>query len=147
MEIEFGTILSIVGFYLSLISILGSLFFVHLGNWFKDISTTEQKWKRYKYMKQLDKDIECYLEAYDEKSPIPGVGFLLLTAFMVTLGLFALQLRASITSGDALANYLYLPMLLFFGAYAIGSLVYLVLGYRKVTLLYRDIDHKLSAGS
>jgi hypothetical protein len=144
MEAQFGTVLSIIGFYLSLISLLGSLFFIHLGNWYKDISTTEQKWTRYKLLDTRDKHIECYLEAFDEKSPVPLVGFVLLTAFMVVLGVFALNLRALITGAGSLESYLYVPMFLFFALYFVGSMIFLVLGYRKVSRLFQSIDRKIS---
>lgn len=144
METQFGTVLSIVGFYLSLISLLGSLFFVHLGNWYKSISTTEQKWTRYKFLDVRDKHIECYLEAFDEKSLTTLIGFILLTTFMVVLGAFSLFLRASIVGDGSLESYLYVPMFLFFALYFLGSTIFLGLGYRKVAQLFQSIDTKLS---
>jgi hypothetical protein len=145
MEATFGTVLSIIGFYLSLISLLGSLFFIHLANWYKDISTTEQKWTRFKQLDARDKHIECYLEAFDEKSPVPLVGFVLLTTFMVILGAFSLYLRPMIRGEGSLESFLYVPMFLFFALYFVSSMLFLVLGYRKVRRLFQRIDEKLSA--
>jgi hypothetical protein len=144
MQEQFGTVVSIVGFYLSLISILGSLFFIHLGNWYKDISTTEQKWKRYRTSNARDKHIECYLEAFDEKSPVAAIGFTLLTMFMLVLGFFSIQLRQFTSSEGSLASFLYVPMYLFFTLYCVASLIYLVRGYRKVRRLFGEIDEKIS---
>jgi hypothetical protein len=141
---DFGTVLSIVGFYLALISLLGSLFFIHLGNWYKDITTTEQKWKRYKNLNNSDKYVEAYLEAYDEKNPQAWVGFTLLTVFMLILGVFAELLKRFMPAGEALSSYLYLPIYLFFVMYVTVSLIYLLRGYSKVNRLFSEIDQKLS---
>jgi hypothetical protein len=144
MSNDFGTILSIVGFYFSLVSLLGSLFFIHLGNWYKDIGTTEQKWTRYKNVEMRERHIECYLEAFDEKSPLAWISFTLLTVFMIILGFFAENLRLTLPAGNSIAVFLYLPVYLFFSLYFVGSMLYIVLGYRKVRRLYREIDAKLS---
>jgi hypothetical protein len=141
---DFGTVLSIVGFYLSLISLLGSLFFIHLGNWYKDINTTEQKWRRYKTLNSSDKHIEAYLEAFDEKNPQAWIGFLLLSSFMLVLGIFAEMLKRYLPQGEVISSYLYLPIYLFFILFLIASMVYLVRGYRKVNRLFSEIDQKLS---
>jgi len=144
MSENFGTILSIVGFYFSLVGLLGSLFFVHLGNWYKDISTTEQKWKRFKNLDVRDRHIECYLEAFDEKNPLSYVGFMLLTSFMLILGVFSEQLKRYLPAGETFTSYMYMPIYLFFVIYFSASLVYLILGYRKVNKLFNEIDKKLS---
>lgn len=144
MTENFGTVLSIIGFYFSLVGLLGSLFFVHLGNWYKDISTTEQKWKRFKNLDVRDRHIECYLEAFDEKNPLSYVGFILLTSFMIILGVFAQFLRQYLPAEETLTSYMYLPIYLFFAIYFIASMIYLVLGYRKANRLLSEIDKKLS---
>jgi hypothetical protein len=91
-----------------------------------------------------DKHIEAYLEAFDEKNPQAWIGFLLLTGFMLTLGVFAELLKRFLPPEEFLSAYLYLPIYLFFGLFLIASLVYLVQGYRKVNQLFREIDQKLS---
>ena len=145
MQDQTGTVISILGFYLSLISILGSLFFIHLGTWFKQISTTQQKWKQFKNSTDRGKHIECYLEVYDEKSLQPAFGFILLTIFMVILGVFAEQLKPLLPTHNTLGRYLYWPGYLFFGLYIIVSLVYLIYGRIRVSRLYTEINKKLSS--
>ena len=144
MPQNFGTVLSIVRFYFSLVGLLGSLFFVHLGNWYKDISTTQQKWKRFKNLDLRDKHIECYLEAFDEKNPLSYIGFILLTGFMLILGVFSELLRQYIPPQETLALYMYLPVYLFFLIYFVASMSYLIMGYRKVNKLFNEINLKLS---
>jgi hypothetical protein len=140
MEDQIGVIISILGFYLSLISILGSFFYIHLGNWLKQIQTTQRKWSQFKSGSNLDKKIECYIEAFDEKNLQPAFGFILLTIFMILLGLFALDLRSTLPSTNDLANYLYIPGYIFFALYCIVSLIYLVYGYYKVNKVYKEIE-------
>ncbi len=147
MQDQSGTAISLLGFYLSLVSLLGSFFYVHLATWFRQIATTRQKWQRYKNGIQRDKQIECYLEAYDEKSWQPAIAFVLLTVFMIVLGSFAEQLRPLAQTPAGIATYLYWPAYIFFVMYVAVSLFYLVEGYRAMRTLYTDIDRKVSSGT
>jgi hypothetical protein len=140
-----GTVISIVGFYLSLIGLLGSLFYLHLGNWLKQIGTTKEKWNQFK-TRNDDKKIECYLEAYDEKSWQPLIGFVLLTIFMAIIVLFGEQIKSLLPLGTNVSFFLYYPMYIFFTIYLIASGLYIVKGYWTARGLYNEIDSKLKGG-
>jgi len=118
MEDQTGNVISILGFYLSLVSLLGSLFIFTWEIGVKQIQITQQKWNRYKNEEDSSenrgKKIECYLESFDEKNLLTLISFLLLTIFMVLLGEFALHLKFFLPEGNNVGYYLYQPGYIFF---------------------------------
>lgn len=143
MDDQTGNVISILGFYLSLLSILGSFFYIHLGNWIKQIQTTQRKWSQFKSGSNLDKKIECYIETIDEKNLQPALGFIFLTVFMLLLGWFAQDLITTLPPTSNIADYLYIPGYIFFALYFIVSLIYLVYGYCNANKTYKEIEEKI----
>jgi hypothetical protein len=145
MPDQSANVIAILGLYLALISILGSLFYIHLGGWFRQILLTEMKWTQFKNQKDdRGRQIECYLESFDEKGATPAVGFALLSIFMLVLGGFTLGLINMLPQGSELGYFLYAPGIAFFVLYCSVSAIYLVVGYRKVIRLFSDIQQVLS---
>ncbi|MCC7354708.1 MAG: hypothetical protein IT330_13255 [Anaerolineae bacterium] len=68
----------------------------------------------------------------------------MLTLFMLVLGINAVNLRSLLPPQSNLGDFLYRPASLFFALYLIVSVAYLILGYRRVARLYREIERKLS---
>jgi hypothetical protein len=147
MEDQTGNVISILGFYLALISILGSFFYLHLGQWVKQIQTTQQKWDQYKLLDdrpdERGKKLECLFETMDERNLQPAIGFSLLTIFMFIIGVFASKLRIFIPGENSLANFLYITGYLFFIIYISTSLIYLSWGYCNVKKLLLNIKSNL----
>ena len=116
-----GDIISILGFYLTLISILGSFFYLHLGQWVKQIQVTQQKWDQYKILgdnpDDRSKKLECLFETIDQRNLQPAIGFLLLTIFMLIVGTYSFKLKALFPTENSLANFLYMPGYMFFMIY------------------------------
>lgn len=143
VEDQTGNVISILGFYLSLISILGSFYYIHLGNWVKQIQTTKMKWNQYESRNQEDKKIECFLEVSDEINKQPLFGFIFLVIFMIILGFFAENLKSIPTTENKIWNFLYFPEYIFFGFFFVISVAYLIYGYSTAISLYHDIEQKL----
>jgi hypothetical protein len=133
MNDQTGTVVSVLGFYLSLISLLASLFFIQLGNWWREVAKTEQKWSMYRRSPaERDKQIECYLEASDQKGPAPRVGFGLLTTFILILAAFAGGLAGQLAQNRIFVA-LYIPGGLFIAIYLIASISYLAIGHKTAS--------------
>ena len=143
VEDHTGNVISILGFYLSLISILGSFYYIHLGNWVKQIQTTKMKWNQYESRNQEDKKIECLLEVSDERNKQSLLGFLVLLLFMLILGYFAENLKFVSSIDENALRFLYFPGYIFFGFFLLISSAYLIYGYRTAKNLYDDIEKKM----
>jgi len=56
--------LSVIGFFLTLVSLLGSFFYIHLSDWLREVVALEAKWDVNKIgTDRDDAQIECRYEA------------------------------------------------------------------------------------
>ncbi len=139
-----GIVVSILGFYLSLVSLLGSFFYVHLANWFDDIKRTEQKWDLAKdRAESYTQQVECYAESRTQRSPTPLIGFGLLTGFMLVLSAAAVLLHNRLPDGSNIGWYLYGPGGLFLVAFVVVSAVYLRQGRKKAKRVNEEATARL----
>ena len=139
------TVVSTIGFYLSLVGLLASFVYIQLGTWYRDIATTEQEWEQFKDKQGVrDKWIEIYWALVKHKSPEPRNGFLLVTLFMVILGIFALVMIsiANIPDSTPLV-FVVAPVLIFFVIYLFAAGSYVLKGYDTAKRLFEEVTDKL----
>jgi hypothetical protein len=139
-----GTIISLIGVYLSLISIVGSLFFVQLTAWYRQIMQTKSKWLRYSNnTSATDKHVECYLEALDEAGPQPAIGSGLFLSFLSLMFAFALLANNAYAGDKNITAFLMIPLYIFSSLILIVSLVYLIIGYPIAKRMLQEIKSVL----
>jgi hypothetical protein len=139
-----GTIIGLVGVYLTLVSIIGSLFFVQLAGWYRQIVMTESKWLRFGLdARATDKHVECYLEALDEAGPQPLIGSTLFVAFLLIMFVFSVLVSSSYSGDTKVTRFLLLPLYIFSALIFVVCAAYLSIGYPKVKRLLLEIKIKL----
>jgi hypothetical protein len=145
---DFNTsIVSILGFYLSLTSLLASFFFVHITNWYLRIVAASVSWDQVRSIEQgYAQWVDCLIKARVERSPQPFFIFLLFAIFLGTLAYFASELRSSNPINEELVYYLYRPGSIFLAVFYVVSIIYLIVGYAKVNTLVREITAQIVRG-
>jgi hypothetical protein len=138
-----AAIISILGFYLSLTSLLASFFFVHITNWYLRIVAVQVSWDQVRSVDDRSAWIDCLIKGRVERSPQPFFVFLLFGGFLGTLAYFADAIRRRKPIDPSLVDFLYTPGTIFLGIFVVVSLVYLAAGYLKVFRLTADIERKL----
>jgi hypothetical protein len=85
--------LSIIGFFLTLAGLLGSFFYIHLGEWYRDVLALEVKWR---LNRAGDEDgqraarRECRYEAEQMASGTTLLTTLVVTAFVLLVSVLSL---------------------------------------------------------
>jgi hypothetical protein len=145
---DFNTsIVSILGFYLSLTSLLASFFFVHITNWYLRIVAASVSWEQVQSIADGHAQwVDCLVKARVERSPQPLFIFLLFALFLGTLAYFASEIRSGNPLNENLVYYLYRPGSIFLAVFYVVSIVYLIAGYAKVCRLVREIGAQIARG-
>lgn len=142
-------VLSVQGLFLTLVSLLGTFFYIHLGNWRRDLIKLKAKWEQNKF-NQTDEERSAVLEVRYE---LPGLanyvvplvsavvtGFILLIAVLSAVlwsyytGLAALRTYMRVAGGASLFLYVGLTAL------------FLVDGLRTARQIGKEIDEELARG-
>ena len=89
--------LSVIGFFLTLVGLLGSFFYIHLSDWYREVMALAVKWRVHRYGDEREQKAgrrECRYEAEKLASPTVLVTSVAVTLFvLVVSGLtFALWL-------------------------------------------------------
>jgi len=145
---DFNTsIVSILGFYLSLTSLLASFFFVHITNWYLRIVAASVSWEQVKLIEQGRAQwVDCLIKARVERSPQPLFIFLLFAIFLGTLAYFAYEIQFDNPINVNLVYFLYRPGSIFLVVFYVVSIVYLIVGYVKVQDLVSEIEAQIERG-
>ena len=137
---------SILGFYLALTGLLGSFFLAHLGSWLTKIRGIDRKWKQYGCSKEASdysRKVECYIEIVELEGRLPLIFAVLLTAFVIFLGVMSFYLWRSVDSPADLRTYLLVPYAVFSVIYLVTVTIELAMGYKAVGRLAGDISKTL----
>ena len=145
--VDDSLILSVQGLFLTLVSLLGTFFYIHLGNWRRDLIKLKAKWEQNKF-NQTDDERSAVLEVRYE---LPGLanyvvplvtgvvtGFIVLIAVLSAVlwsyygGPPALRAFMRVAGGASLALYLGLTGL------------FLVDGLRTAREIGREMDEELA---
>jgi hypothetical protein len=139
-------VVSILGFYLSLTSLLATFFFVHITNWYLRIVAASVSWDQVKSVSELDKWIDCLIRARAENTPQPFLVFCLFAIFLGTLAYFAWDMREAGGIHAFFSRYLYLPGVIFLAVFVIVSLAYLIWGYLRLKALVNAMSAQILRG-
>lgn len=121
-----------IGFFLTLTSLLGTYFYVHLSTWFRELLELNSKWEENsvgedEYRKRAR--IECRFQIKRYLNHVPLLVSSILTAFIIAMGIISNQLIASVTPRPVIFNYYRIAFGLFFITYIVLTLYFLIHGY------------------
>ena len=148
MNISPENVISIAGLYLALIGLLGSYFFVSLGQWLNGVLATQSKWRILRARQDAalwEKKLECYFESRQSASPATWVAWAAVTLFQLVLFFFIYRLycNSGRTSAPVIGVYVVLPCAIFLGVYLLLSIAMLVIGYRKAKSVFTEAAQQL----
>jgi hypothetical protein len=126
--------LSVIGFFLTLVGLLGSFFYIHLSDWLREVIALETKWRINAIGDEADQRAarrECRYEAEQVASWTTLLTSLVVTAFVLFIFVLAVNLwRTQPEKSDAW-NYIGLAGIGFLAVY-LGMTIYLLgRGYIK----------------
>ena len=140
--------LSIIGFFLTLAGLLGSFFYIHLSDWYRDVSVLEVKWKINRFGDEPDKKAarrECRYEV--EK--ISSWTILLTTGVVTSFILFVAILSTILWQSEPDKNqawlFIGLAGLAFLAVYLATTAYFIYAGYKKATNLKQQIQISFAA--
>jgi hypothetical protein len=133
---------SIIGFFLTLVGLLGSFFYIHLGDWYRDVLSLVTKWEIYRTGDNEAQKMarnECRYEIEQVGSFTTFGTSIGVTAFIVLVSILSLLLWQTNPQKSDAWNYLAIAGISFLVVYFALTLFFLIQGYRKTAKLRRDI--------
>ena len=124
------TTYTIIGMCLTLTSLLGTYFYVHLSNWLRDMFKLKAKWdtnKKGSDGDQVKAQWECKIEIEGLFNHIPIMISLIISAFIWFVCVRSLSLLAA-APAEPLAQLLSMMLIIFLVLYTLLTLYFLVHG-------------------
>jgi hypothetical protein len=125
-------ILSTQGLFLTLGSLLGTFFYVHLSNWLREVIAIQNKWNLNKNgEKDEEKQAlrECRYALQGVYNYVPGLVSGIITAFVFLLAALSISLWTWYSGPDVLQSYLSIAGLTFLILYTGLTACFLIHGY------------------
>lgn len=134
--------LSIIGFFLTLVGLLGSFFYIHLSDWYREVLALEVKWEIYR-VGDLPEEKQARKECRYEIIKI-GNWTVLSTSIVVTIFILFMAILSGIIwvtepNKTGVWNYIGIAGLAFLVIYLGMTTLFLVSGYRKTSALQHQI--------
>jgi hypothetical protein len=131
---SFSDGIGLASLYFALVGLLGSFFFIHLGQWLSDVLATEAKWLKVAIPNQprlenYDQKLECYRDAVKLSTKWSWLGWLVVTTFLAIVYTFLIILSAQV--GNKMFTYVSFPCGVFLTLYLFFSIAMLKIGYSK----------------
>ena len=137
--------LSVISFFLTLASLIGSFFYIHLSDWFRDIISIETKWSINKYgddPDQVSARRECEYEIKRVANRVTLVSSIVTTLFIVLIACLSVGLWVTSPEKSDAWGYVAIAGVSFLVIY-LGMTGYLLIsGYGKANRLQRAIEPK-----
>lgn len=132
LQIQTSEVTSAIGFFLTLTSLLGTYFYVHLSTWLRDILELNSKWDE-----NADGDeefrkrarIECKFQLKKLLNHIPILVSIIISAFIFGVFSFAVEMVESIPTRPLVIAYYSKAFNLFLSIYSTLTLYFLAHGY------------------
>lgn len=133
-------IIALASFYLAIVGLLVSIFFLSLTQWLTSTLALESKWRvfsagqnRLKEAQYYERRLDMFSEATNLSSPMTAVSWVLLSGFMAYIMYLMRNLGGPLDDNAQafLHTYLKTPCYAFFLLYVLASIVMLAIGYRK----------------
>ncbi len=126
--------LSVIGFFLTLVGLLGSFFYIHLADWLREVLTLETKWQVNQFGDEDDQKAArraCRYEVVQLANWTTLVTSLAVSGFLLLIFILGTILWAA--AGDKSLAWAFIGWagLVFMLIYLGMTIAMLVLGYRK----------------
>jgi MFS family permease len=145
-QVQSSDALSVIGFFLTLVALLGSFFYIHLSDWYRDVLALVTKWRLNRYGDDPDQKAgrrECRYEVEKVTSWTMLITTLVVTGFVIFVFLLsAILWLAERHRSDAWA-YIGIAGVGFLLVYLGMTFSLLIAGYYKVTRVRDDIKSQV----
>jgi amino acid transporter len=133
-----------LNFFLTLVSIIGTFFYVQLSNWYRELLEVEEKFKLNKLGDdRLPALLECRFQLQRLYNHVPVMVSALVTVFLIVIGLLALSLGTQLQPSPPILPYYWIAGAVFYAIYLFLTGYFLIKGYRLGWQLKVDIDKAL----
>ena len=135
--------LSVIGFFLTLVGLLGSFFYIHLADWLRDVLTLETKWRVNQYGDELDQKAArraCRYEVVQLSNWTTLATSLAVTGFLLLIFILGTILWAA--AGDKSLAWAFIGWagLVFILIYLGMTIALLIIGYRKAHQVQKEVN-------
>ena len=134
--------LSVIGFFLTLVSLLGSFFYIHLSDWLREVIAMETKWDINKDGQQVERIAarrECRYEIGHVAIPTTVLTSLVVTGFVIFIFVLGANLWWAQQETSAAWTYIGLAGVGFMGIYLGMTIFLLGLGCFKARRLHNAV--------
>jgi len=136
--------LQVIGFFLTLVGLLGSFFYIHLSDWLRDVMALATKWRFNKDADdRWDAKLECRYEIEQVANWTTLITSVVVTAFVGFIFYLGVQLWLGQPDKDAAWIYVAWAGCSFLAIYVVMTVYLLVRGYRKARTLLKEAVEKL----
>lgn len=143
---ESADALSVIGYFLTLVSLLGSFFYIHLSEWYRDILALATKWDINKFGDDPDQKAgrrECRYEIVKVSNwSILGTSYVV-TAFLMLITILSVIMWVEERQRSDAWLYIGIAGLAFVLIYLGMTIGILIKGYKKATQLREAIESKV----
>jgi hypothetical protein len=125
-------ITSTIGFFLTLTSLLGTYFYVHLSTWFRELLELNSKWEENSVgMEEFRRRArtECRFQLKRQLNHVPILISGILTAFIISMAVISNKLIASVSPRPVILDYYITAFIIFFITYIALTAYFLIHGY------------------
>lgn len=144
--VEPSDALSVIGFFLTLAGLLGSFFYIHLGDWYREVLALEVKWAVNRMGDEDDKKAarrECRYEAEQMASLTTLVTSIVVTGFIGLIFLLSLLLWITEPGKSDVWFYIGITGLVFLTIYLGMTSFFVVAGYYKAITVRNEVRKKI----
>lgn len=136
--------LSAIGFFFTLTSLLGTLFYVQLSNWYREILELKSKFELNQYGDDNKKGrLECGFQIKRLYNFIPLLVSAVLTVFLLTIGALSVRLGCLTQPFPDILYYYLTASIVFLLIYLSLTAFFLSKGYSVGRMLSNGIDEAL----
>ncbi len=139
-QLSTSDVLSVIGFFLTLIGLIGSFFYIHLSDWYREVLALETKWA---LNKAGDEDAqkaarrECRYEAGKTAGWTTLLTSLVVTVFILLVFTLSLLLWINHAERSFEWNYIGVAGASFLLIYLGMTAFFLISGYRKARVVWK----------
>lgn len=136
------TVLTVLGFFLTLIGLLGSYFSVHLSTWYADVVSLRSKWQLNRVGEseaRKEGRLECRYELSRVYNHIPALVFFVTLGFMGYLAWTAFSISGKTGTSAVVEIHLH-ALAVFIGLYVLLSIYFLLRGYSAAREIKQEIE-------
>jgi hypothetical protein len=143
-SVQSSDALSVFGFFLTLVGLLGTFFYIHLAEWYRDVLALETKWEVNKSGDDQDKKAarkECQYEAAQMASWSTLVTSIVVTVFIMLVAALSIHLWCTAPEKSDVWIYIGVAGFGFLAAYLSMTTSLLLFGYRKARKVYSLVTY------